>query len=138
MSITAFRQALCTCFYVGNLPDVAVPIFDRIPKSHTTSEAQWLRAIADADLLFSGRFHHTIAAAFLSTPFIVTQSNTPKVSGLLEMLALDCAVSKSDPDLAKTLIEHAKRYMTDPRQARISLETRERLLSLSLENFADG
>lgn len=105
---------------------------------NATSEAQWLRAIAEADLLFSGRFHHSIAAAFLATPFIVTESNTPKVSGLLEMLALDCAVSKSDPDLANTLIERAQHYIADPSEALISPETRERLLSLSLKNFNES
>ena len=103
---------------------------------NATSEAEWLRAIAEADLLFSGRFHHSIAAAFLATPFVVTESNTPKVAGLLEMLGVDCGVSKADPDLANTLIERAEQYVANPGDALIDEGTRQRLMSLSLKNFA--
>jgi polysaccharide pyruvyl transferase WcaK-like protein len=55
---------------------------------HATSEAEWLSAIASAKLLVSGRFHYSIAAACLGTPFIALDSNTPKMDGLMQMLGL--------------------------------------------------
>lgn len=53
------------------------------------SEGQWLREIARAKLLVSGRFHHTIAAAFLGTPFLVGKTNTPKTLGALELMGFE-------------------------------------------------
>ncbi|MDX8430423.1 MAG: polysaccharide pyruvyl transferase family protein [Candidatus Algichlamydia australiensis] len=47
---------------------------------------EWLGAIANADLLVSGRFHHTIAAICLKTPFVVLNSNTPKIEGMLSIM----------------------------------------------------
>ncbi len=42
----------------------------------------WLKVIGESELLISGRFHHTIAALSLSTPYIAWSSNTPKIKGL--------------------------------------------------------
>ena len=42
---------------------------------------QWLSCIENAELLVSGRFHHTIAAGCLGTRFIALNSNTPKMDG---------------------------------------------------------
>jgi polysaccharide pyruvyl transferase WcaK-like protein len=53
------------------------------------SEGQWLREIARARLLVSGRFHHTIAAAFLGTPFLVGQTNTRKTVGAIEAMGFE-------------------------------------------------
>lgn len=53
----------------------------------TTSEFDWLRRIQQASLLISGRFHHSIAAACMRTPFVALASNTPKTTGLLAVLA---------------------------------------------------
>ncbi|ROO29632.1 polysaccharide pyruvyl transferase family protein [Salinisphaera orenii] len=43
---------------------------------------EWLGLIADSRLLVSGRFHHSIAAACVGTPWIALDSNTPKIDGL--------------------------------------------------------
>ena len=47
---------------------------------------EWLSHIESASLLVLGRFHHTIAAACLGTPFIALDSNTPKIEGLIQSL----------------------------------------------------
>lgn len=59
----------------------------------------WFQSIAEAGILISGRFHHTIAALCLGTPFIVIESNTPKISGMLETLGCGPALSSFDPQL---------------------------------------
>lgn len=61
-----------------------------------TSLNEWLRCIGEAQLLVSGRFHHTIAAVCLGTPFITFESNTPKVSGIFELLGQEPPLSISD------------------------------------------
>lgn len=53
-----------------------------------SSEREWLNSIAGAALVVSGRFHYSVAAAFLQTPFLVAESNTAKISGLLDALDL--------------------------------------------------
>lgn len=50
--------------------------------ANATSVNNWLDHIAQAGLLISGRFHHSIAAACLGTKFIAFNSNTPKMEGL--------------------------------------------------------
>ena len=61
----------------------------RLDVRYAATEREWLDAIAGAELLVSGRFHHTIAAACLGTPFGVAGSNTTKIAGLLETLGLE-------------------------------------------------
>ena len=64
---------------------------------------QWLSCIENAELLVSGRFHHTIAAGCLGTRFIALNSNTPKMDGLLKALGTERALRYDDPDLAEKL-----------------------------------
>jgi polysaccharide pyruvyl transferase WcaK-like protein len=47
---------------------------------------EWLSIIQNAKFLISGRFHHSIAAFFLSIPFILFESNTPKTLFISETL----------------------------------------------------
>lgn len=56
------------------------------------SELEWLDAIGSASLVISGRFHYSIAAAFQRVPFLVAESNTAKIGGLLTELGLEAAV----------------------------------------------
>ncbi|MEE9493377.1 MAG: polysaccharide pyruvyl transferase family protein [Gammaproteobacteria bacterium] len=60
---------------------------------HATTLEQWLSEIASARLLVSGRFHHSIAAAFLKTPFVLLASNTQKNRALAESLSLPAPIS---------------------------------------------
>ncbi|MBT8580100.1 polysaccharide pyruvyl transferase family protein [Polynucleobacter paneuropaeus] len=55
---------------------------------YANSMQEWLVYIARAECLISGRFHHTMAAATLGTPFLALSSNTPKIQAALEMLDL--------------------------------------------------
>lgn len=59
--------------------------------SFPVSELAWLAAIGSASLVVSGRFHYSIAAAFQQVPFLVAESNTSKIAGLLSELGLEAA-----------------------------------------------
>ncbi|WP_295870984.1 tetratricopeptide repeat protein [uncultured Zhongshania sp.] len=101
------------------------------------TERQWLECIANAELLVSGRFHHSIAAACLDTPFIVTESNTPKVLGLLELLGMSNALLKTDQDFVTNLHAMAEQRLRDPASYVLAAERRAMLLSLADNNFAE-
>ena len=62
------------------------------------SAEDWLDVIAGARLLVSGRFHHSIAAAALGTPFVVFNSNTPKIDGLMALLGHEPPLAMADAD----------------------------------------
>ncbi|MEM6638959.1 MAG: polysaccharide pyruvyl transferase family protein [Pseudomonadota bacterium] len=105
-----------------------------------TSTAEWLDAIGGARLLVSGRFHHTIAAAFLNTPFLVAQSNTPKIDGLLNRLKLDAGWPAASADHTTScgrdaIINAATDRLDAPDRYMLQPDTREGLLTLSDANF---
>lgn len=103
---------------------------------HATSEAAWLSAIASARLLVSGRFHYSIAAAWLGTPFIALDSNTPKMDGLMQMLGLGCRADSASPALPAELSRQALALLDDPAPALISDTVRAGLLEAAKRNFA--
>ena len=70
---------------------------------HARSIDSWLRAIEEADLLISGRFHHSIAAACLGTKFIALNSNTPKMTGLMKSMGHPKPLIYSDLKLENKL-----------------------------------
>jgi polysaccharide pyruvyl transferase WcaK-like protein/Flp pilus assembly protein TadD len=119
--------------FASNLQRIAAGYFQLV---NATSEVQWLRTIADAALLVSGRFHHSIAAAFLDTPFILMESNTPKIAGLMQRLESQSFVSIAQPNLGEVLYAHARRILAEPHSALVGPELRERLLALAERNFA--
>lgn len=100
------------------------------------TEQAWLECIANAALLVSGRFHHSIAAAFLETPFIVTASNTPKVGGLLELLEMPAALLQTDQDFLENLTLMADQRLAQPAQFILSAPRRQALISLAESNFS--
>jgi len=102
---------------------------------HATSEAQFLGAIADARLLVSGRFHYSIAAAALGTPFLALDSNTPKMDGLLAVLGVDARVDSRAAGLAQTLRERSRALLDDPAPGLVPEATREALRTAALRNF---
>lgn len=102
---------------------------------NATSELEWLRVIASAGLLLSGRFHHSIAAAFLGTPFVLMESNTPKIAGLMQRLESQSFVSAAQPNLAATLYERVRSTLASPDSARVSPQVLERLIALAERNF---
>ncbi|MFT7405993.1 polysaccharide pyruvyl transferase family protein, partial [Zhongshania sp.] len=99
------------------------------------TEQAWLECIANAALLVSGRFHHSIAAAFLGTPFIVTASNTPKVAGLLELLEMRTALLQADQDFLDNLTLMADQRLAQPGQFILSAQRRHALITLAENNF---
>ncbi len=101
-----------------------------------TSELEWLNTIADARLLVSGRFHHSIAAAFLGTPFLVLESNTPKIDGMMEMFSLHSRASATDPELANTLYQTALKIIHSPDDYVLNSTLKTELTSLALRNFS--
>jgi polysaccharide pyruvyl transferase WcaK-like protein len=102
---------------------------------HATSEAAWLSAIASARLLVSGRFHYSIAAAWLGTPFIALDSNTPKMDGLMQTLGLACRADSTSPALVAGLSRQALALLDDPAPALISAAVRAGLLEGARRNF---
>jgi len=69
----------------------------------TKSFGTWLSQINKAKLLISGRFHHTIAAYCLKTPYILFESNTPKNKALSEILKSDTPIRYDDEKFDKLL-----------------------------------
>lgn len=61
-----------------------------------TSLEQWFEELASASALISGRFHYTIAAAFLNTPFVLLDSNTPKNRAIADIFGIDSLLSFSE------------------------------------------
>jgi polysaccharide pyruvyl transferase WcaK-like protein len=99
----------------------------------THNETQWLTAIAQARLLVSGRFHHSIAAACVGTPFLLGDSNTAKIDGLLQMLELPAEQVRF---VAGTSIDKQVHALLARREAGlIRPATRARLIALGRENF---
>ncbi len=98
-----------------------------------SGELDWLRAIDEAALLVSGRFHHTIAAAFLNTPFLVMESNTPKISGLLEALGSESFLSIANA--ADGLLDAAMPRVERPAEFHIDRDRQVQLRQQSCLNF---
>lgn len=118
--------------FVDALGDVFGPSVQLL---NAGSELAWLRVIDAADLLISGRFHHSVAAAFVATPFIVMDSNTPKIKGLLDMLAVDNYLDPKPAALADRLYRAAVNTLNTPGPALVGEATKKRLLALSASNF---
>lgn len=101
-----------------------------------TSAEKWLDTIECADLLVSGRFHHSIAAAFLQTPLIAIESNTPKIRALMNMLGLEQEIQPDQENFLEILIERTERILGDPSLALVSEARLNELKELSMQNFA--
>lgn len=108
----------------------------RIELCHATSEAAWLAAIASARLLVSGRFHYSIAAACLGTPFIALDSNTPKMDGLMQTLGISCRLNSGSPTLPSELVRQALALLDDPAPALIGDTVRAGLSEAARRNFS--
>ncbi len=65
---------------LGDLPTVS---------NHEATFAQLTTIQSQAEILVGGRFHPTILAALVGTPFVAVPSNTHKMSGLMQMLGAE-------------------------------------------------
>ncbi len=99
------------------------------------SELEWLNTINQAQLLISGRFHHSIAAALLKTPFIALETNTPKLDALLEMLSLPWRIPVGAAAAVELMEQMIEELLTIPEKGIVSEDIRAELLRLSLTNF---
>lgn len=110
-------------------------------KPYTIVEAasieEWLDVINQADLLVSGRFHHSIAAAFLQTPFIAFDGNTPKIVAMTEMFDLEKTLRIDEEDLFYKLLTLTKKILSDPKSAVVPTAILEKIMELTSHNF-DG
>ncbi len=102
---------------------------------YAQSEVDWLSAISSAKLLISGRFHHSIAAACLDTPFIVLDSNTPKISGLMQTLELQTFISSKSPQFGNQLLTLSGSLLDNPDQGLLTKENHQKILSQAEKNF---
>lgn len=75
---------------------------------------QWLDTINNATVLVSGRFHHSIAAFCLNTPFIALNSNTHKVHAICSMMGEMLPLLYSDPNLLGELNLRIKSILSSP------------------------
>ncbi len=96
---------------------------------------EWLNVIGGAQLLVSGRFHHSIAAAFLNTPFIALNSNTPKMDGLMQMLNLPPPISYATKNLLEKLKLLAADLLASDNATLLDADRAEKLRELAMVNF---
>lgn len=89
-------------------------------KAHTIDE--WLSLIEDAELLISGRFHHSIASYMLNTPFLALPTDTSKLESVLELI-----------DCKNNLITNKTTNIKIP--TKTTYELKNKILSLANRNF---
>jgi polysaccharide pyruvyl transferase WcaK-like protein len=99
------------------------------------SELEWLSAIASARLLVSGRFHYSIAAAWLGTPFLALDSNTPKMAGLMQALGLAMPPERGAGNLAVLLEQRAEQLLAAGDAGLLAAGKRADLLAAARRNF---
>ena len=100
-----------------------------------SSLREWLQTLANTKLLISGRFHHTLAAAMLDTPFILLNSNTPKLQGVLELIGGDAPILYDAPDLTTTLRLAVEKKLQNGLTAPITASQKQQLVDLAGVNF---
>jgi len=118
--------------FVQCLQSYAKVPFHRVTAS---SMEEWLNTINQAKFLVSGRFHHSIAAFCLNTPFIALNSNTHKVHAICALLAQEPPLLFADPNLVGHLLERTEAILSGPvpsNQAKI-----QEICELAEKNF-DG
>lgn len=79
-----------------------------------SSIEEWLDTINNAVFFVSGRFHHSIAAFCLNTPFISLNSNTHKVHAICSVLEQESPLLFSDLDLYDHLVAKTETILTTP------------------------
>ena len=97
--------------------------------SFPLSEMDWLSRIGTAALVVSGRFHYSIAAAFQEIPFLVAESNTQKIAGLLSELGLEPALVGLGREQYQSVVEKARKLLFNDG---VGVVSQERLAELCL------
>jgi polysaccharide pyruvyl transferase WcaK-like protein len=63
---------------------------------------EYMRLVADSEILVGGRFHPLIFAATAGVPFVATGSTTRKIQGLMEMLGSERCFARMDDEASLT------------------------------------
>ena len=116
--------------------DVIKKVIPTVELVQADSMAAWLGCISQSACLISGRYHHSLAAASLGTPFLVFPSNTPKIEATMEMLdypAVISAINNESKDRIGAFIEELIKGDSRP----VSAEKIRDVIKLSSNNFAD-
>jgi tetratricopeptide (TPR) repeat protein len=129
---TSASMALDDIDFVRQFKAAAGEAFELV---FAATELDWLRCIASASALVSGRFHHSIAAAFLGTPLLVAHSNTPKISGLLELLDMEDALLDLGEAALPPLLEKLDRRLQDGSAYLLAATRRAELIDKGMKNF---
>lgn len=95
---------------------------------------EWLSQIRHAAILISGRFHHTIAALTIGTPYVVFGSNTPKVEAILKTLSEPDSVLLQDNFDMEGLLSRIASCLEN-KESNISTQRVDRMLELGGKNF---
>ena len=94
----------------------------------------WIHEFQTASFLFSARFHHTIAALSVGTPFNFLQSNTPKISSVLDTLGDETKVTELNEvgmsGLKAAIHEALDKMLTNKSEDRVR-----KMLTLAAKNF---
>jgi polysaccharide pyruvyl transferase WcaK-like protein len=85
-----------------------------ISKKFMGKMEEWLDTINHATFLVSGRFHHSITAFCLNTPFIALNSNTYKVHAICSLLEQAEPLHFSDPYLLDHLLLRTTAILSSP------------------------
>jgi hypothetical protein len=101
----------------------------------TRTMGAWLEAIGSASCLVSGRYHHSLAAATLGTPFVAFPSNTPKVDATCAFLELPPPIAYDDPAFIPKVTEGVAAALAG-RAPQLSPAARQRMLDGAEANFA--
>ena len=110
------------------------PSLSALRFAQVQSIEQWVYEFKTASFLFSARFHHSIAALSIGTPFRYLSSNTPKISAALETLGENSSDFCIDENDSNALINTAQEAIL--RETSISSKARVRkMLSLANNNF---
>lgn len=107
-----------------------------IQHQDVTTFEDWIAAIKNAACLVSGRFHHTIAAAFTGTPSLCFQAGTPKINGLCEALDFPNPIDSAAEDAVDQALHRLEDVLSHSAPT-LSDEKRSEQLEQSAQNFAD-
>lgn len=99
---------------------------------NAASMEEWLDTLNHATLLVSGRFHHSIAAFCLNTPFIALNSNTHKVHALSLLFGQKPPPLFADPSLLEKLLERTEEILTEKVDNRLKIDE---ICALAEKNF---
>ncbi|MCR6654580.1 MAG: polysaccharide pyruvyl transferase family protein [Opitutus sp.] len=98
------------------------------------SMESWVEAIRTSACLVSGRFHHSIAAMALGTPFVVFPSNTSKVEGICELVGMPPPIPYADPQFAEKIEDAVRRALSGDLPA-TTPEMRAHMVEWGARNF---